>query len=364
MVDFIPLEPSKEDEWDQIVASSDDAWLFHLSDAIHLQEQVLGAASHSVFVLENGRMLGICPLILYPHRWRRMGIWPATHRRLLTVWGKAGPAFLPEVTEKQREKITRCLVEYIDEVALRCRADDFEMTLSPLTPAYLPAHRRYPRCNPYVFYGFEDSSSWVYLQDLSVPTEHLTSQMSHAMRKNINRAQRSGVTVGVADSAAAVDEYYELHKLTYTASGMHPHPKAYFELIWKYFVEKGRAKFFFAQYQGERIDFLNVACFKSGVAYWTTSSNPAHKDLRANSLVIAEMTKWAKESGYEWIEVGEVFPNADPLSKDYGIYRYKKGIGGEIFPLFKATKKYGCGRFGQRPARAAGSRSDSGESES
>lgn len=348
MLSVVPMDAVAPSDWDSVVHVSPQGWLFHLWDWVALEREVWGARSVSFLIRDEQRILAVCPLFAFDERVRFLRVFPGRVKLLRTGrMGMCEPALVPGLGAKQRERVLGLVFEYVDGLAEEHGADCFELALSPLAPANLPGEQ--PGVNPFVPYGLEDVSTWVYMQDLSRDLGTLRNAMSHALRKNIKWAERAGVRVGRVERAEELEEYYQLHLETYRRSGIQPHPFPYFEQIWDRFGTRGLAVVFYAQYQGRKIDFLNLACFKGGVMYWTTCSATETRDLRADAMVIHHVTRWARESGYRWVQVGEVFPNSPLSSKLHGIYRYKKGVGGDLRPYYKARRVYRPFRMALHP---------------
>jgi hypothetical protein len=332
---IIPLTEEHREVWDKFTYDSDDAWMFHLYDWLKLTEKVWNYEPFSFLVASNqGEILAICPLFLVSRRGRYL----IPVRYLSTGFGSANPALKPGLGERHQKDILSEIFRHIDTLAADLKADYFFMQTPPLAPNNRPD--KISNVNPYIFYGLEDLPNYTSMLDLTPDMDTIFSNMSHALRKNIKRARREGITVGKVKTAGEMEEYYKLHVETYERTGVTPHPFEYFELIWRYFGEKGLANIFYAEHEGEKIDFLNLASFKNGIMFWTTCSKSEKRNLRADSLVVYHIFEWAKENGYRWVDIGEVFPNADPDSKLYGIYRYKSGMGGVIYPRYKVRKIY------------------------
>ncbi|MCK5708676.1 MAG: peptidoglycan bridge formation glycyltransferase FemA/FemB family protein [Candidatus Aureabacteria bacterium] len=332
---IILLEETHKEIWDKFVKESDDAWFFHLYDWIKLNKEVWHYETFSFFVEnDQGEILAIFPLFLEKQRTS----WFMPLRYLTTGFGSANPALKPGLGKEQQKKILVEIFKHIDNLAKKIKVDCFFMQTPPLVPNNRP--NRLSNVNPYIFYGLEDLPNYTYMLDLSQDMEKIFSNMSHAFRKNIKHAEKNGITVGKVETFSEMEEYYKLHVNTYRRTGVKPHPFKYFELIWKYFGEKGLVNIFYAQHEGEKIDFINLASLKEGLKFWTKCSLSSKRHLRSDSLVVYHIFKWAKMNGYKWIDIGEVFPNADPKSKLFGIYRYKKGMGGTIYPRYKARKIY------------------------
>lgn len=321
-------------EWDELAINSPDCWLFHLYDWICLLEEVWGFKSLSFLIKsEQGETLGICPLFIEQGNKRSV----FRSKVLLSGKGATGPAVANGIGEEERREILNEMFSYIDSLAGQIKADRLIIELSPCSPSYLAASKT--GINPLLPYRFRDISTAAYILDLRKSLDDLWLHSSYAFRKNVKKALSFDIKITQAERFSDIEQYYRLHLATYNRTGARPHPFEYFKLIWERFASKGMAKIFFAEYRGEKIAALNVAIFKNVVYYWTTCSNSDYWQLRPGNLISWEVTKWAKERGYFWINIGEVYPGSGN-QKLLGIYRFKKSMGAELSIFYKGVKIY------------------------
>src|SRR5439155_16074801 len=107
-----------------------------------------------------------------------------------------------------------------------------------------------PRVNPLAERGLESVTGQTWILDLRVGRDAVFAGMRDRARGELRKADRSGVTVRAADRPGDADLYYSLHVETYRRTGVTPHPRAYFDYVWRDFVAAGHAAVFFAE-QGE-----------------------------------------------------------------------------------------------------------------
>jgi lipid II:glycine glycyltransferase (peptidoglycan interpeptide bridge formation enzyme) len=161
------------------------------------------------------------------------------------------------------------------------------------------------------------------------------SNFAKTMRYDIRQAQKLGFEICPAESLEDIKSYYDLHQQTYHRTGVKPHPYEYFEAIWKYFGERGLARFFMAKCNGRVVAADNIAVFKNKSLYWTNASAHDYLKTGVNKLLQWEAIKWAREAGIETYEVGEGFPDAKAGSKLAGLNFFKRSFGGELHEFYK-----------------------------
>lgn len=331
-MEIIPLTASLREEWDSVVATSDDAWFFHRYDWMtEVSERVWGYASKSFLIREGGRIVGICPLFL---RERRFG--PVMSWRFLSTggFGIAGPACISEFDPAQRRARLLTMFAEIDRIAEATRAVHIEVRLPSLAPMTIASQHMPPL--PFFDFGFRDHSTHTYLISLhGRNVENLWHTLAKECRNKIRKAQRNEITVHAVDAAASLDEYYTLHCTTYVRTGTPPHPRAYFETISRYRWSQR----FVAERRGRIIAALNVMAYKRGVLSWTSASNATALALGANNLLRWHAIQWALTQGYDWYEVGEAFQNPTN-AKQAGLTKFKGSFGGVLHPFHQYMKVY------------------------
>jgi hypothetical protein len=310
--------------WDDFVARSDDAWLWHrfdLQDALALWP---GRRDISFAILNNeGAVVAIMPLQVVAWKQKRV-----LRRSRLDSFG--GLACHNNIIAKQKLHLMQIVMAYAETLAAKgCQG--LHISLPPMAPGLRGEYC--PRVNPLVLYGFENTLSQTWVIDLRLATELLWDQMEQRARRYARKAQKT-LAVRRADRPGDLDVYYELHCQTYARSSLEPHPRAYFEAIWRDFLASGLATIWFAEHEGEVIAAENFGVFKQGAIYWTGASSHKGLTLGANPLLQWSAIQAFQTSGIEWYETGEAFPGA-LLGKSKGLNDFKRSFGGSLYPYYK-----------------------------
>ncbi len=318
--------------WDDAVAVSNDAWLWHLSDLIDATSAWPGTRDISFAVAaDDGSPLAIMPLQVIGAGRGLSG------RRLFSL---GGCAFHPRLEDDQRRLILDRVVEELDRLLQAEQAGEVEVRVSPLTPRLGDLS---PGAIPPGLIGFEsrDGKSWVV--DLALPLDTIRSSYSTLTRRELRKAEGAGVSVREATGSADLDRYYELHLQTYDRTGVKPHPHLYFQKIFENFVPRGRARVLFAEHKGRVVAAQNTGIFKDGAWYWTGAS-VAEKSDGDNRLLFHRQIAAAQASGALCYDVGEAFPGtADP--KEAGLSRFKGSFGGVLAAYPTGTRRNPALRF-------------------
>lgn len=273
---------------------------------------------------------------IFPLKLHHSTVYKRIPWNLLTSIG--GPAIKNDLGAKHRRKIINLLQEHIVNLSEKHEVVQVDVMLTPLAPAY--NGENCPRVNPLISLGYENTLTQTWMIDLQKNIDEIWDNMETRARTAIRKAEKNEVTVRLADKAGDLDIYYALHTETYTRTGVTPHPKAYFEAIWRDFIPQGYACIFFAEHGGEVISAENFGVYKHGAIYWTGAGNQRALELEANSLIQWTAMQWMVEQGLHWYETGEAFPNTSD-KKLKGLSDFKRGFGGELFPIYRGRIETG-----------------------
>lgn len=320
-------------EWNGFADTCDEAWLWHHYE---LQSALAtwGTIDLSFAVRDENTKDAI--VAIFPLKLHHSTVYKHIPWNLLISTG--GPAIKNDLGAKHRRKIINFLQEAIFNFAEKHKVVQVDVMLTPLAPAYRGEHC--PRVNPLLSFGYENTLTQTWMLDLSVGKDALWDKMETRARTAIRKAQKNEITVRLADKEDDLDIYYDLHTETYTRTGVTPHPKAYFEAIWRDFLPQGYAHIFFAEHQGEVISAENFGVYKDGAVYWTGAGNQRGLELEANSLVQWTAMQWMVEQGVQWYETGEAFLNTSD-KKLKGLSDFKRSFGGELFPIYRGRIETG-----------------------
>lgn len=322
---FIPLTSSLNGQWDKIVHSSDDAWMFHLYDWLELEEKVWDLDRKSFLVEHEGVFIGIVPLQMN----RR------SKRLKSDFMGDSGVALVNGLDPSFRVKTLKEIYQHIEEIALENRSPRVEIYLSPLAESNLKDRWQ---INPLINFQYIDISTHTFIVDLTQSEGSIMAGLSQHARIIIKKAEKLGYSIR---PASGIDKYYEVHCENYHRTGVPPHPKEYFVNIYERICKKGYACVFEAlDKSGEPGAFHIVALFKKKAFSWTRCGRTAHLNSGVNYLLQIHSMLWAKSQGAELFEVGEAFPDARD-GKEKGLTSFKDKFGGQLHRLFKGRLELG-----------------------
>jgi Acetyltransferase (GNAT) domain len=322
---FVSFSDEIATEWDRLVSSSPDGWVFSLAawQRLILAVPRWALRDHSFAVYENGRMVAAMPLQWSPH----------SNRMTSSGWGGSGPVIAGDLKDAARERVLRYTLDHAKELAIAAGATILDFAISPVTKSSLS--QRWG-VNPFVFYGYQDLSQISQVIDLSKNEAELLAPLSSKTKRILKDARDKGIEVRQVDWPEYLDDYYDAHQETYTRTGVSPHPKEYFSGIANEIARSGHAVLLAAfSHTGEAVGFINCARFGGSAYYHTGCSRASALDSGANHLLLWSAILAAKKDGCFWFDVGAVDPCSDN-AKLRGLTVFKSRFGGEPHRLIRA----------------------------
>lgn len=138
-------------------------------------------------------------------------------------------------------------------------------------------------------------------QDLDTVWGNLHSSARRAIRK----AQKSDITVRIAEQKEDLRAFYKLHlgirKYKYRLLAQ---PYCFFENIWDNFVEQEKGALMIATLGDQVISGVFFLEWKDGLYYKINASDPAYISNRPNDLVIWEGIQYGKSKGLKFFDFG------------------------------------------------------------
>ena len=165
--------------------------------------------------------------------------------------------------------------------------------------------------------------------DLNEPEEILQANMKQKTRYNIRLAEKHHVCVrqGVETD---IPNLYRMYAHTAERDGFVIRPQAYYESVWKSFMQAGFARPLIAEVNEEPVAAVILFWFSQQAWYLYGMSLEAHREKMPNYLLQWEAMRLAKANGclgYDLWGAPDVFDESDAL---WGVYRFKEGLGGSV----------------------------------
>nr|WP_240148372.1 GNAT family N-acetyltransferase [Diaminobutyricibacter tongyongensis] len=157
--------------------------------------------------------------------------------------------------------------------------------------------------------------------DLGLEPDALWMSFDQKVRKNVKKAQRSGVVVEVDTTGSRFDEFIAIYEATMDrrgADGGYYFQREFFEAIHR--EMPGQFAYFHALLDGAVISTeLVLLSQESGYSFLGGTLDHAFA-VRPNDLLKYEVMRWLAESGRRWFVLGGGYEAGD------GIFRYKRAF--------------------------------------
>lgn len=166
--------------------------------------------------------------------------------------------------------------------------------------------------------------------------EDWLARMKQKTRYNIRLARKKDVHVVIDDR---VDIFNQLMQKTGERDDFRIHKDTYYQQVYDLFSPKGECALLTAYYQDQPLASLMVFARGKRAWYLYGASNNKERNRMPAYLVQVEAMRWAKEQGCEEYDLWGI-PDAPEAELEssftersdglWGVYRFKRGFGGEI----------------------------------
>jgi peptidoglycan pentaglycine glycine transferase (the first glycine) len=173
---------------------------------------------------------------------------------------------------------------------------------------------------------------------LSQSEDELLAAMKQKTRYNIRLAEKKEITVKPSDD---LDTFHKMMLVTGARDGIGAHMRSYYEKAYHLYHPSGQVELLFAYFENQPI--AAVMIFAAGKTAWYVygASTEIERNRMPTYLLQWEAIRWAKQHGYTvydlWgipdvdeEELEEKFTQKGSHEGLWGVYRFKRGFGGEV----------------------------------
>ncbi|MCX6059939.1 MAG: peptidoglycan bridge formation glycyltransferase FemA/FemB family protein [Chloroflexi bacterium] len=175
--------------------------------------------------------------------------------------------------------------------------------------------------------------------------DKILARMKPKCRYNIRLAEKKGVTIRAWDDISA---FHEMMTVTGGRDNFGVHSKEYYQRAYELFHSNGTCELFVAEYEGNPLASLMVFANAARAWYVYGASNDQERNRMPTYLLQWQAIRWAKARGcgeYDLWGVPDV--NEETLEANFesrhdglwGVYRFKRGFGGEVKRAAQALDK-------------------------
>jgi lipid II:glycine glycyltransferase (peptidoglycan interpeptide bridge formation enzyme) len=172
--------------------------------------------------------------------------------------------------------------------------------------------------------------------DINGDEEQVLNRMKQKTRYNIKLALKKGIVVRPSSS---LEIFYNLMEVTRLRDRFSVHTLAYYHRAYELFHPRGACELLMAEYQGEPLAALMVFAQGKRAWYLYGASSNEHRDRMPTYLLQWEAIRWARSQGCNEYDLWGVPDKdeeileaqfADRSDGLWGVYRFKRGFGGEL----------------------------------
>jgi hypothetical protein len=156
---------------------------------------------------------------------------------------------------------------------------------------------------------------------LEADEERMFARLESSVRRAIRKAEKSGVTVAVGQSLAAMRVFYALQCKTRKKHGLPPQPFAFFKNIFEHILAPNHGMIAIASQAGRPIAASVYFQMGTQAVYKYGASDEAFQHLRGPNVVMWEACKWHARHGVKSLHLGRTSLDNE------GLRRFKLGWG-------------------------------------
>lgn len=165
-------------------------------------------------------------------------------------------------------------------------------------------------------------SAMAYLEhtlDLSIGPDSLFRALPGSTRRAVRKARAVGLETRFSTSPESIDAFCRLNRITRRAHGLPPQPSAFFRNLQRHVLGNAMGQVVLALYRGSPIAGALFMHFGTSALFKYGASDPRHRELRGNNLVMWEAIRHYAERGCSTLSLGRTRPSNE------GLRRFKMG---------------------------------------
>ncbi|GIX49832.1 MAG: hypothetical protein KatS3mg132_026 [Limisphaera sp.] len=163
--------------------------------------------------------------------------------------------------------------------------------------------------------------------DLTGGPEAMRARMDSAARRNLRKAETSGLRVEIATSATAMADYYQLHCLTRRRHGLPPQPWRFFENIERCLLREDLGMVVLVRKDQTVVAGAVFLHYGRQAVYKFGASDMSAQQWRPNNLAMWTAMRYYSLRDFARLHLGRTSVGNE------GLRRFKTGLGGREEPL-------------------------------
>lgn len=174
--------------------------------------------------------------------------------------------------------------------------------------------------------------------DLTRSLGEILAEMRTNTRRNIRKAEKSGVAVRIGDRSD-IEILSGLVESTSERQHFSAPDRSYFTRLFDRLAPEGKCAVFISEVENRPVAAVFAIVHRDTVVFKRGGWNGQHADVRPNEILHWHVINWAKERGLRFYDFDGIEPDiarrllAGESVEGVGVTRFKLGFGGEVFLL-------------------------------
>lgn len=300
------VDPMLDNRWDDFIMKHPESTIFHHSAwAQVLRDRYKCSPTYYVLESDRGEILAAAPFfrIQSPLTGKRLSCLPCSEYCFPLAYDQED---LRELVATVREEVDSGRLSYLEVRGWPDLVAPEELDLKE-HPYYL-----------------------THVASLDNDLERLRSRFDHDARYGLKRAEKSQLSVRVAESEDDLKEFHRLTTATRRRLGLLPWPYRFSRAIYRHIIMPGHGFLLLAELHGKVVACSMYFCFKDTVTQKFNTSDKKYSQYRPNHLIIWNAMERACQEGYRRFDFGVSNP------ENQGLVAFKRHWGTEerVFPYY------------------------------
>jgi serine/alanine adding enzyme len=174
--------------------------------------------------------------------------------------------------------------------------------------------------------GYQHEPELNYLIDLRRSPEEIRQSFSRSVRRDLQRAEESGVTAEEVTSGEQVQELYGLLRQVYADAQVPLAHISLFQAVLEQLLPAGMARMVLARCPQGTAGARLALLYKGVIFDWYAGADRPLRDVRPNHFLVWDMLTWGADHGYHTFDFG----GAGHPDVPYGVREFKSRFNGRM----------------------------------
>jgi len=327
------FEKMHEEDWNNFCEKEKDAWFWHTADRI--QHVIAVAGKHvnnqSFAILSNSTIVAIVPLIISAESDDRSVI-------NYSGWGTPFPVIAKSVSDSSKKQIKSIIFNNIDNISNTYKVD--KVLLSKFYQL-TNSSDHYCYYNELVELEYINATIYTSVIDLRLDEKTIFSMLRKNHKRDVKKYSDIIECLFLDKDEISLEDVELFKKFYFKVAGKNTHPDKVFDIFYK-MIGEGNAMLVRASINDVNVGYVFLVTYKRQVYYLMGAQ--VNNDYPVVKVILYKSMVYLRQLQFCSFEVGRMEFESSPFlstdAKRKEISSFKKGFGGDIYPIHQGVKYY------------------------